>query len=65
MNERQLRSVLKTYIRHYNRERPYRGLDLSPPEGSPNVKALSPASGNMGRTNRLGGLIHEYYREAA
>jgi hypothetical protein len=42
MNERQLRSVLKTYIRHYNRERPYRGLDLSPPEGSPNVKALSP-----------------------
>ena len=65
LNECHLRSVLTTYVDHYNRERPHRGLDLLPPEGPPNIHALSPTRDNIGRRDRLGGLIHEYYREAA
>jgi putative transposase len=65
LNEGHLRSVLETYVDHYNRERPHRGIDLLPPDGPPNIKSLSPTSGHIGRRNRLGGLIHEYHREAA
>jgi hypothetical protein len=35
VNERHLESVLKAYIKHYNQERPHRGLDLRIPEGGP------------------------------
>jgi putative transposase len=31
LSERHLESVLKTYVNHYNRERPHRGLDLRIP----------------------------------
>jgi putative transposase len=65
LNERHLRSVLQTYVDHYNRERPHRGRDLLAPEGRPNIQPLSPTRDNIARRDRLGGLIHEYYREAA
>jgi putative transposase len=65
LNERYLRSVLTTYVDHYNRERPHRGLDLLPPEGPPNIQSLSPTLDNIARRDRLGGMLHEYYREAA
>ena len=65
LNERHLRSVLTTYVDHYNRERPHRGLDLQPPEGHSSDSCLSPTPDGIGRRDRLGGLIHEYYREAA
>ena len=65
LNERHLRSVLTTYVDHYNRERPHRGLDLIPPEGRSDLSCPSPTSDSIRRRDRLGGLIHEYYREAA
>jgi len=65
LNERHLRSVLDTYVDHYNRERPHRGRELMPPEGRPNIESFSPTAIHIGRRNRLGGLIHEYYRQAA
>jgi len=65
LNERHLRSVLQTYVDHYNRERPHRGRDLLPPQGQSELQPLSPSSDHIARRDRLGGLIHEYYREAA
>lgn len=65
LNERHLRSVLTTYVDHYNRERPHRGRALLPPEGRSNIQTLSPTRDTIARRDRLGGLIHEYYREAA
>ena len=58
---RQLEHVLCVYIRHFNRQRPHRALDLRPPDGgiehSPtaNVYPLQ-----VRRHDFLGGLLHEY-----
>jgi putative transposase len=62
VGRRHLEHVLRTYIQHYNRERPHRGLALQPPE-PPQV--TQPPAGEIRRRDRLGGLIHEYYRAAA
>lgn len=59
---RHLDRVLRIYIQHYNRERPHRGLALQPPF-APRLK-LRPG-GDVQRRDRLGGLVHEYYRAAA
>ena len=50
------------YIQHYTSRAPHRGLGLLPPE-PPQLK--SPAGGDVERRDRLGGLLHEYYRVAA
>ena len=62
LNRRHLERVLHTYIDHYNTQRPHRALELRPPE--PDLDARSGATG-IYRHDRLGGLIHEYYRAAA
>jgi putative transposase len=62
LGRRHLEHVLHTYVNHYNRERPHRGLALQPPEAPP---LRSPGSGDVHRRDRLGGLIHEYYKAAA
>jgi putative transposase len=62
VGRRHLEHVLRIYIQHYNRERPHRGLALEPPE-APQLK--SPRGGAVQRRDRLGGLLHEYYRAAA
>ena len=61
---RQLHGVLRVFIEHYNRERPHRSLGLAPPEVTRPVPPPS-ASGRVKRRDRLGGLVHEYYRDAA
>jgi putative transposase len=60
---RHLERVLYQYIEYYNRERPHRGLDLSPPH--PNAKSRASPTSAVERRDRLGGLLHEYYRAAA
>jgi putative transposase len=63
LGRRHLERVLRAYTMHYNRERPHRGLALQPPE---RVNAADPpTAGKIERRDRLGGLIHEYYRAAA
>ena len=62
VGRRHLEYVLRIYIQHYNRERPHRGLALQPPQ-APQLKL--PPSGQVHRRDRLGGLVHEYYRAAA
>ena len=63
LGPRHLETVLETYVDHYNRERPHRGLDLRPPNGWPPTPAE--ASSVIGRRDRLGRLLHEYDRKAA
>jgi putative transposase len=62
VGRRHLEHVLGIYIQHYNRERPHRGLALQPPEP---LQVKQPPSGDVRRHDRLGGLLHEYYRAAA
>jgi putative transposase len=62
VGRRHLEAVLRTYVQHYNRERPHRGLALQPPEPR---TLKSPCDGEVRRRDRLGGLLHEYYRAAA
>jgi putative transposase len=59
---RHLQTVLDEYVEHYNRHRPHRGLDLSPPDPVPRVQATT---GTVIRQQCLGGLINEYQRRAA
>src|ERR687892_1383809 len=60
-----LERVLKIYIRHYNRHRPHRALELQPPEREEFEKAPLPVDAKVCRRDRLGGLLHEYYEAAA
>jgi putative transposase len=48
---------------HYNTQRPHRALELRPPEPDERREELS--EGDIRRRDRLGGIIHEYYRAAA
>jgi len=65
---RHLERVLDEYLRHYNDERPHRGLELRPPRsngtGSAPPSVVAAAAG-VRRGDRLGGLVHEYYQAAA
>ena len=65
---RHLERVLDEYVRHYNDERPHRGLELRPPRihgiGSAPPSVVAAAAG-VRRRDRLGGLVHEYYQAAA
>src|SRR6266487_2693961 len=64
---RHLERVLDEYVRHYNDERPHRGLALRPPKGiearaGPDAATVAAC---VRRRDRLGGLVHEYYQVAA
>jgi putative transposase len=63
LNRRRLERVLRVYLEHYNTHRPHRALDLQPPQ--PAEPPPTPTIGEIHRHDRLGGLIHEYYRDAA
>ncbi len=63
LNRRHLEGVLRVYVDHYNRERPHRALELRPPELDER-RERSP-EGEIRRRDQLGGLIHEYERQAA
>jgi putative transposase len=61
---RQLDRVLREYVEHYNNERPHRALGRCPP--APPQPPLPPSpDAAVKRRDRLGGLVHEYYRAAA
>jgi putative transposase len=63
IGRRHLEHVLRSYTIHYNRDRPHRGLALLTPE--PTDATDPPTVETIERRDRLGGLIHEYYRAAA
>lgn len=61
LNERHLRRVLAEYLAYHNERRPHQGLGQDSPLG------LEPASneGPIRYQNVLGGIIRDYYRDAA
>ena len=61
LNEKHLRFVLKRYEKYYNEARPHQGIDQCIPHGSP----PSCNKGPVKRRSHLGGLLNDYYREAA
>jgi putative transposase len=63
LNRRHLERVLRVYVEHYNTQRPHRALNLQPPQ--PREPPPTATTGAIQRHDRLGSLIHEYYRDAA
>ena len=58
----QLEAVLTEYVDHYNGHRPHRSLEQRAPlSRAPTLPPASPPGvGQLRRSGRLGGLIHEY-----
>ena len=65
VNRRHLERVLHVYLEHDNTNRPHRALMLQPPQPREPPPPPTPTVGDVRRHDRLGGLIHEYYRDAA
>jgi putative transposase len=59
--EAHLRRVLAAYVDYYNQARPHQGLDQCCPVALP----APTREGAVRRRDWLGGLLHDYYREAA
>jgi putative transposase len=64
LGRRHLDRVLASYARHYNAERPHRGIELRVPEKQNHVEPVAIVP-QIKRRDLLGGLIHEYYPVAA
>jgi putative transposase len=60
VSRKQLETVLREYIAHYNTHRPHRSLDQQPP--LPKMRPVTPTDDEwrVRRRDRLGGLLHEY-----
>jgi putative transposase len=64
LGQRHLLWLLRGYVRHYNQQRPHRGLALAVPEaGERRSSQVNPRE--VRRRDVLGGLIHEYHEVAA
>jgi hypothetical protein len=57
--ERHLDRVLREFVEHYNHQRPHRGAHLEAPVPYLITRRSESANG-VERTDRLGGLLHEY-----
>ena len=60
-----LEQVLRVYVDHYNVHRPHRALRLEPPVSLAGPTVISENRRGVHRRDRLGGLLHEYHRQAA
>jgi putative transposase len=61
LNERHLRRVLQEYVTYYNERRPHQSLAQDSPLGLESESIQGP----IRCRNVLGGIIRDYYREAA
>ncbi len=61
VNPVHLRRVLREYVDYYNRSRPHQGLDQQAPLPFPG----GPATGPVFCRDVLGGILHDYRRQAA
>ncbi len=61
VNEAHLRRVLADYATYFNRARPHQGLD----QLIPLAPVPGPQAGPVLCRDALGGLLHDYYRDAA
>ena len=60
--ERHLRTVLATYVGHYNGHRPHQSRQQRPPDHD--MPVVMPLQAPVQRRKVLGGVINEYYRAA-
>ena len=61
INEAHLRRVMREYVEFFNTARPHQGLD----QQIPIPKTSGQGNGSVRCRNVLGGIIHDYYRDAA
>jgi putative transposase len=61
LNERHFRRVLQEYVVYFNERRPHQGLEQDSPLGLESGSVEGPVRCR----NVLGGIIRDYYREAA
>jgi putative transposase len=61
LNQLHLRRVLREYVDYYNTARPHQGLDQQAPIPFPR----GPTTGSISRRDVLGGILHDYRRQAA
>ena len=64
LNRRHLERVLRVFVDHYNTQRPHHALK-APAARNRMEPPPTATTGAIQRHDRLGGLIHEYYRDAA
>ncbi len=64
LGPRQLERALRAYVDLYNSARPHRALGRCPP-ALVELTLPPPPGAAVKRRDRLGGLVHEYYRAAA
>jgi len=62
LGRRHLEATVREYLVHYNTHRPHRSLGLKAPDAQSAVQTSPPH--HVQRQDRLGGLLHEYYRAA-
>jgi putative transposase len=60
LNQRHLARVLKEYVHYYNAARPHQGLDQQTP-----IPLSRSRRGTIHCRDVLGGILHDYYRDAA
>jgi transposase InsO family protein len=61
VSARHIERVLTVFCDHYNRHRPHRSLNLSPPDGRSRTESPTRSENRaVIRDDRLGGLLHEY-----
>jgi len=66
LGRRHLLRLLRAYVRHYNQQRPHRGLALGVPHTLEHDQHSIPIRPrDVRRRDVLGGLIHEYHQVAA
>ena len=62
--QRHLEHVLREFIAHYHEQRPHQGLEQRVPRPREAIE-VGAAAGLVLRHDRLGGVLHEYFRQAA
>jgi putative transposase len=60
VSRRQLETVLREYVSHYNSHRPHRSLEQQPPLAKTAPLPAAEHEWRVRRRDRLGGLLHEY-----
>jgi putative transposase len=60
INQAHLQRVMREFVTYYNTVRPHQGIDQQTPIPS----TASIGSGPVRCRNVLGGILHDYYREA-
>jgi putative transposase len=61
INQTHSHRVMREYIEFFNTARPHQGLD----QRLPIAKITHNTTGPMGCRTVLGGILHDYYRDAA